>query len=645
MRGNIEKYDNGILYGWVDGRANSISFNVFVNDIRIGTLTPTILRKDVLQDLKVETEYPMGFEFALNMSNIHIKKHIKICCSTDHLKCLTYIVPEEVCTKSITNFFSNFNFTNVTIVTSISQALEQDDIVFCSSKPSITTIKHLQYSAYTNTDTHIVSFLHENLIEKSLIFIKQNVLFKFKHCLTIQDIIMECAVNGYRHLEIRDVNCTKQYLETVYNNKMLEFSDSLKSNSEKHYLCNVPYDNKNILFILSNKDGGTPHTTRDLIQYISKHYTCTILHANENGNIELFKVERDCSYTLVESYVLNTLITPYTHSSTEYDNILIDILYRHSISLLHIRHICWHSLGITRCAQYFNIPIVYSLHDYYSLCPSHNLLDQDNQYCAGKCSASCTGSRCSTVLWGKEVVPPLKNVFITTWQKRFNIFLNQCDILVTTSTSVVNIFKSVLDIKTKFQIIEHGRTFTNNSSYNKKYFFKNKKIKIIVPGILTSAKGLEEIEKLKSYDTHNILDIIFVGEQKDSKTDSIGAVYGVYERDKLSDIINEIKPDVALILSIWPETYCHTLTEMWSNGIPTIVYNYGAQAERSRTNNLGFVVQHDYKQVYDLLYKLYTNPKLLKQASKDISNYNIKTIEEMSQEYLSLYDELYYKKD
>ena len=82
MRGNIEKYDKDILYGWIDGGANLISFNVFVNDIRIGTLTPTILRKDVLQDLRVETEYPMVFEFTLNMSNIHIKKHIKICCST-----------------------------------------------------------------------------------------------------------------------------------------------------------------------------------------------------------------------------------------------------------------------------------------------------------------------------------------------------------------------------------------------------------------------------------------------------------------------------------------------------------------------------------------------------------------------------------
>ena len=642
MRGNIEKYDSDILYGWVDGGNNSTSFNVFVNDIRIGTLIPTILRKDVLQDLKVETEYPMGFEFVLNMSNIHIKKHIKICCSTDHLKYLTYIVPQEVCTKSTTSFFNNFNFTNVTIITNISQAVEQDDIIYCFSKTDIPTIKHLQYSAYIDTDTHIVSFLHESLMEKSLIFIKQNVLFKFKHCLSIQDIIIECAVNGYKHLEIRDVNCTKHYHETEYSDKMLEFSNTIKSSSEKRYLCSVPYNNKNILFILANKDGGTPHTTRDLVQYISKHYTCNILHANENGNIELYKVNPDYSYTLIESYILNTPITPYTHSSTEYDNILIDILYRYSISLLHIRHICWHSLGVTRCAQYFNIPIVYSLHDYYSVCPSHNLLNQNNEYCKGKCSSTCTGSKCSVELWRSNSVPPLKNLFIKTWQKRFTDFINQCNVVVTTSIASRDIITSSLNIKKDITIIEHGRNFKNKSSCFKKYFLKNKKVKIIIPGILTVAKGLEEIQKLKNYDTQNILDLIFIGEQKSSIINELGTVYGSYKRDNITDIIKEVKPDVALILSIWPETYSHTLTEMWANNIPTIVYNYGAQSERSKLNQIGFVVEHDYREVYALIEKMYQTPSLLLQASKAIEKYNIKTIEAMGEEYLTLYNKLYY---
>lgn len=47
------------------------------------------------------------------------------------------------------------------------------------------------------------------------------------------------------------------------------------------------------------------------------------------------------------------------------------------------------------------------------------------------------------------------------------------------------------------------------------------------------------------------------------------------------DILKEIKPDMLLIPSIWPETFCYTLSIGIKLRIPLVVFDIGAQAERA----------------------------------------------------------------
>jgi hypothetical protein len=46
------------------------------------------------------------------------------------------------------------------------------------------------------------------------------------------------------------------------------------------------------------------------------------------------------------------------------------------------------------------------------------------------------------------------------------------------------------------------------------------------------------------------------------------------------------------IFSIWDETYCHTLTELWSIGVPSIVFDFENVAERVRASGAGWVMDH-----------------------------------------------------
>src|SRR3546814_11738306 len=46
--------------------------------------------------------------------------------------------------------------------------------------------------------------------------------------------------------------------------------------------------------------------------------------------------------------------------------------------------------------------------------------------------------------------------------------------------------------------------------------------------------------------------------------------HGAYERTHFAELAGAIKPHIAVVLSIVPETWCHTLTVSWASGIPVL---------------------------------------------------------------------------
>jgi GT2 family glycosyltransferase/tetratricopeptide (TPR) repeat protein len=345
-----------------------------------------------------------------------------------------------------------------------------------------------------------------------------------------------------------------------------------------------------VLYVVSTQTGGTPQTNRDLMNGLSQRYHTMVLHC-DSEEVTLFDT-RDGANLICEKLILRSPIGMASHQSTEYDDFVGDILVRYGIELLHIRHLAWHSLSLPRIAKQLHIPVILSLHDFYTICPTVNLLDENNIFCEGCCTA--TDGDCKIGIWSNHHVSKLKHEFIHSWREMFKEMFKYVDAFVTTANSAKALMlKTYPELaQSFFPVIPHGRDFSHlNTSLrvSVQYPLASEPLRILFPGNINSAKGADLIAKVKALDVEHRLEFHFLG-VADPILSKVGILHGKYERKDFNKLVQKISPHCIGIFSIWAETYCHTLTESWASGIPVVALDFGAVGERLRSHGGGWLI-------------------------------------------------------
>ena len=344
-----------------------------------------------------------------------------------------------------------------------------------------------------------------------------------------------------------------------------------------------------VLFVYSTQTGGTPQTNRDLMAGLNGAVEAWTLRCNAStlylSRFEGGELQEVCSHNLAEA------IEPLTHVSAEYDTVVRDWLRAHDFSLVHIRHLAWHSLNLPAVARDAGLSVVFSFHDFYTLCPTVKMIDGDGRYCGGTCTRPAVS--CQPDLWRNQVFPILENGWVERWREMFSKALSFCDAFVTTSNSakgtILRVFPEIAD---RFEVIPHGRDFAFVCST----FTPPRAaapIRILVPGNVGPAKGSNVIQALLEQDMDRQLEFHVLGATSELASDSRLILHGKYHREDFAKRVGHIAPTVGAMLSVWDETWCHTLTELWSVGVPVIVFDYGTVASRVRNSGGGWVFDHD----------------------------------------------------
>lgn len=487
--------------------------------------------------------------------------------------------------------------------------------------------------------------------EKSVSCIAKYMSILAQHSAIRTEMGKQARIRADEEFNITSLN---KDLSRIYHN--LVHQNCIQGNTKFSAQDNSSLPNKNcilenkghtILYILHDGGGGTIHTTNDLTKNISKFLNCYILKMGLDY-CKLFYVNSKES-KLIKHYTFKNEWRVQNGIDSERKVAIYEIIDLTRPDIVHARTFICSSTHLIKLLKNLNIKVVNSFHDFHLICPTIQLVDNTYRFCGGDCNKNdktfAIDNDCSiSKKWYKET-PELKNNYKHIYAESVKDDLQHCDAyIVTSDTTQKYILKNYpnLNIK-KFYLIEHGRDFVHqdidvnhtNSINNKILFF----------GALNYSKGCELVKQLLGFDIENKVQLHILGNINRDYHDhfkNMGAVlHGKYERNNYFEIINKINPFLTILPSIWPETFCHTLTESWSCGVPVLGSSMGAIGERISKYGGGWILDpYDPEKWYKKIISIYNDPKDYTKKKQDIQKMHFKTTKEMSDEYLDVYSDL-----
>ncbi|MFC3714798.1 glycosyltransferase [Luteimonas soli] len=361
-----------------------------------------------------------------------------------------------------------------------------------------------------------------------------------------------------------------------------------------------------ILFVISTRIGGVPQTNADLMRGLESFYDSLALRCDRR-EVEVLRLGPE-GYETLDRYLLHAPIDFATHVSGEYEAIVRALLVRHSIDLVHVRHLAWHSLNLPDVARGLGIPVVHSFHDYYTVCPTVNLIDRKGRY-----HPRGVADDAENALWPDDLLAPaMTPALLAHWQRRTQRALAPCDAFVASSASARRLLMDALptlaERKEDFHIVPHGRDFNRFASCaDMADVPPDGALRVLLPGNIGLHKGAGLLVAISQLEPRDALQLHLVGTAGEELTERV-IDHGVYRREQFVERVEAVRPHLAALLSIAPETWCHTLTECWAAGIPVLAIDRGAVADRIREHGGGWLVEDDPASIHAMLLRLRADP-------------------------------------
>ncbi|MFN7140716.1 MAG: glycosyltransferase, partial [Limisphaerales bacterium] len=261
--------------------------------------------------------------------------------------------------------------------------------------------------------------------------------------------------------------------------------------------------------------------------------------------------------------------TAITHF--EYKTALQEIIRKYGVDYIIVSSLIGHSLD----ALETGVDTAFVCHDFYPFCPAITI--HFNQVCT-----SCDRERLASCFQQNEMNRFFKNLSVAEWlplRKRFTELVQEHSIRFITPTDSVREhlveLQPALEVAS-FTTIAHGMDSRfpirrqNRSN-------PGEKLRIVILGSLALQKGYN-LFKASFRELLNYADIFLLGcgdEGMEFEMPGI-CVFRSYKQEELPGLLDKISPDCGLLLSIWPETFSYTLSELMQFGIPPIATNLGA---------------------------------------------------------------------
>lgn len=342
-----------------------------------------------------------------------------------------------------------------------------------------------------------------------------------------------------------------------------------------------------ILFVTHNLGGGTEKHVQYMRRWIEgEGVACVFLcrpHPTLPGNFYI--EDPDCAPTP------NLPLGRWTDGTRNLEQLFKSC----GIRQIHVHHVIEHGSAapgaLRSLALSAALPVDFTLHDYFPVCPRINLIDGSGVYCGEPDISACqacvdrngsrAGYRVNMMQWREKhlsLLAAVRNIYAPSHDvaRRMGTYLERDDIRVrehSTDKGLTAALREPVDFRSASGGVR----------------------KVALLGAIGSHKGSDLLFQVaQAAQRFGIpLEFVVIGyTDQDRALRSLGNVEitGPYESDRVLDVIREAAPELIWISSVCPETFCFTLSEAMAAGVQPVVFDLGAQADRIRQIGWGTIM-------------------------------------------------------
>lgn len=381
--------------------------------------------------------------------------------------------------------------------------------------------------------------------------------------------------------------------------------------------------------------GGVEVYVDSVVKDLKKNYDIFFFISNKKKDNQTSYVLLDADYNLVEEFNFSFPINGVWLSEPERERSYFNLLIKYNIDVVHYHHLLDNIPSLPLISKTLGLRNILSIHDYYYICDSFNLLNYKNEYCdvRNRCIESCD------ICASKRV--NYVNGSIGKRRAFFERVLNSFDVILANSETTKSYYQSIFKSLDRLEVVPIPIPVKNKSlSYPKKL----DKFKIAILGNFSPNKGSESFlelfkhmhdEKVEFHVLGNIdLAYINIINSMHLKNVHVHEGYGV---SGLQDLLQDM--NVSLHLSTWPETFSITLSEAWDNCLIPIVSNIGALSERVTDGVNGFIVPvNDCGAVIHVIRRLISDHELYNSVLANIKSIKLADVDEHIKVLENLYE-------
>ena len=392
---------------------------------------------------------------------------------------------------------------------------------------------------------------------------------------------------------------------------------------------------KTVLYLLhadfqenaANNIGGVQLHVKNLVDGLKDEYNILVL-ARDGENLALTVYAGGKKMNLY-----------FALGKQEQSNVFFDRRQRHiyeavlaqwAVDAVHIHHTYTLSHDLIYAAAELGIPVYLSIHDYYYYCPRIKTLNTEGKICTD--GEDCTECLAQMGLKGRAD-------YIGHWRMRTQELFRRCEKIFFPSDNTKEFFRDKFLLpENKAVMLEHG---TQTFAERKRKEFAGE-LRIAFIGEMSREKGSRTVDYMIRNSSRDLKWFVFGGitDPELLRLEQDNCVKtGWYKLGELNGLLREHKINLICILSVWPETFCYTLSEALAEGIPVIATDVGALGERVRKMDCGWTVSLERagEEALWLIEGIRRNTEEYQKKADNTAGLNLKSTAEMVAEYREFY--------